>query len=68
MAIVVWGYGPQEEMPYEFLETKQFEFEDNLFCGPALYEEYLSRLYGDYMILPPNNERIPHAVRAFRLQ
>lgn len=68
LAIVVWAYGPQEEMPYEFLETKQFEFEDNLFCGPALYEEYLSRLYGDYMILPPNNERIPHAVRAFRLQ
>lgn len=67
VAIVVWGYGPQEEMPYEFLESKEFEFEGNFFYGPVLYENYLAQIYGDYMALPPQDERVPHAVKAFKL-
>lgn len=67
IAIVVWGYGPQEEMPYEFLESKEFEFEGNSFYGPVLYESYLTQIYGDYMVLPPKDERVPHYVKAYLL-
>lgn len=67
IAIVVWGYGPQEEMPYKFLETKEFEFEGNFFYGPVMYEDYLNQIYGDYLALPPEAERVPHAVKAYKL-
>lgn len=67
IAIVVWGYGPQEEMPYNFLEAREFEFEGNFFYGPVLYEDYLTQIYGDYMKIPSEEKRVSHAVKAYKM-
>lgn len=39
-------------------------FENHLFNAPAGYEAYLTRLYGNYMELPPEDQRIPHGFKA----
>ena len=56
----LWGYGPQEKMPKEFLEPVEVEFEGYMFPAPKCWDFYLTQLYGDYMQLPPENKRISH--------
>lgn len=36
------------------------KFEDDVFCVPERYDELLKAYYGDYMALPPENERYGH--------
>ena len=38
-------------------DVSYYDFEDTQFPGPRKYDEYLSRLYGDYMELPPVEKR-----------
>lgn len=38
------------------------EFEDTSFYIPVKYDEILTAEFGDYMQLPPENERVPHHV------
>ena len=38
-------------------ELADYTFEGEIFRGPKNYHEYLSTLYGDYMVLPPEGER-----------
>ncbi len=33
------------------------KFEDRMYYAPEMLEDYLTRIYGDYMKLPPENER-----------
>ena len=40
-----------------FMELKTVKFEDTYFFAPTNYDEYLKIAYGDYMKLPPKNER-----------
>ena len=42
-------------------ETVQLPFESKLFPAPKHYDEVLRAAYGDYMQLPPENQRIAHA-------
>lgn len=45
-------------MPREIYgEPVLLEFEGRKYYAPAKYEEYLSRIYGDYMTLPPVEKR-----------
>lgn len=45
-------------MPREIYGTPVLlNFEGRTYCAPAQYKEYLSRLYGDYMQLPPEEKR-----------
>ena len=43
-----------------FADTQHLTFEGLTVCAPGGYERYLRHVYGDYMQLPPESERIPH--------
>ncbi len=43
-----------------FENVKKAEFEGHMFNIPTGYDNYLQDLYGDYMQLPPPEERITH--------
>ena len=67
VAVLVWGYGIKEVISYKtacnYIEVP---FEQYNFCIPDNYDEYLTNLYGDYMSLPPREERIyKHQARAY---
>ena len=51
----------------EMEPAAQVEFEGKSFKAPAGWQQYLTRLYGDYMQLPPESQRIPHGFKAFLL-
>lgn len=44
-----------------FLERKEYDFEGNKLWGIAAADEFLTYIYGNYMELPPEEKRIPHA-------
>lgn len=54
-------YGYRECIHAEgFLKSKKRKFEGELFNTPAEYKEYLTNLYGNYMKLPPEKNRVTH--------
>ena len=54
-------WGKRECIPAEWLdEVTTLRFEGMDVKAPAQYKAYLSHVYGDYMTLPPPEERIPH--------
>ena len=44
-----------------FLERAEYEFEGHKFYGTKDYDDILKYIYGDYMKLPPENEREQHS-------
>ena len=60
-------YGSRERMPVEvFRGSVQVPFEGGFFPAPIGYDTYLSRLYGDYMQLPPEDKRVSqHNLHAY---
>jgi lipopolysaccharide cholinephosphotransferase len=38
-------------------ELADYSFEGEIFKGPKDYHKYLTDLYGDYMTLPPEDQR-----------
>lgn len=49
-------------MPKEwFLRTQEYDFEKKKLLGLKDYDEALTFLFGDYMTLPPEDKRDPHA-------
>lgn len=44
-----------------FLDRAEYEFEGHKFYGPKDYDAFLKYVYDDYMKLPPENQRQPHA-------
>jgi lipopolysaccharide cholinephosphotransferase len=58
---VVWGYGHKERFNKELYSVSVMcEFENFKFRTLIGYDKYLKNLYGDYMQLPPINERVSH--------
>lgn len=54
-------YGNRERMAkINYLEQVEVQFEDGIFYAPIGYDEHLSKLYGDYMKLPPLEKRVTH--------
>ena len=60
VACTLWGYGPQERLSKSDLEPLDVEFEGGMFPGFKGYGKYLTNIYGDYMLPPPEAERQPH--------
>ncbi|MBQ4236122.1 MAG: LicD family protein [Treponema sp.] len=64
----IWGDSIVELMNKSLVEpTNKILFEGIEFNAPADVPAYLTKLYGNYMQLPPENERINHEMLAYRL-
>lgn len=50
-----------------FYEMIDIEFEKKFYPVPKKYDEWLKLFYGDYMVLPPKEKRIPHSCEAYYL-
>ena len=58
IAGMAWGYGPQEKVSRKaWMKPVKVQFEGHAFNAPSNYHEYLTNLYGDYMQLPPEDQR-----------
>lgn len=63
---IVWGYGEREVVnPDIFDETILMSFEGIMYRVPKKYDEWLTAVYGDYMQLPPVEQRFNHGFEAF---
>lgn len=65
-AVVVAGYGAREVMPhvvYQF--NHKVLFEKSEFWTYSKPDYYLTNIYGDYMVLPPVDQRICHDAEVF---
>lgn len=57
-------YGFKREWYEDVIDVR---FENVILKGSRKYDEYLKFMYGNYMTLPPENERIVHPVSEFAL-
>lgn len=65
----VSGYGLKEALLKEdYEEYIKVEFEGRKFSVIKNYDKYLTNIFGDYMTLPPKNERITHHLEAWRVK
>lgn len=49
-----------------FAQIIQVEFEGRMYNAPIGYDKYLTQMYGDYMKLPPESERVaPHDIDVY---
>lgn len=63
---IAWSLGSCERMKKsEYLPYYEVEFCGKYFHAPACWDYYLTQLYGNYMILPPENQRINHELIAY---
>lgn len=61
-----WGDG-LKYLPKELMtEFKLYDFENIQVYGMKDADTYLSIAYGDYMKLPPEDQRINHGIKAWR--
>jgi lipopolysaccharide cholinephosphotransferase len=66
VAGVVFGYGPQEKMDRKsYVDGISMQFEDCNVIAPGCYDAYLHGLFGDYMQLPPEDERQVHFMKIY---
>lgn len=52
--------------PDDFDNLIKLEFEGHQFKACPHWDQHLSRMYGDYMTLPPVNQRITHGMKVWR--
>ena len=62
---VMWGCYKNRMKRKYYEKSHNAEFEGYILKIPSNYDEYLKNLYGDYMQLPPEDERICHAFKAW---
>lgn len=58
---VIYAKGEREILEREwFKETVELDFEGRKYLAPVGADQYMRRLFGDYMQLPPEDKRISH--------
>ena len=53
-------------LPKSVYEKDTCSFEGHQFCIPKDYDTWLTRFFGDYMSLPPEEDRIVHEFESYR--
>lgn len=56
-----YNYKKETHLKENFFPTTFLKFENNKYRVPKKYKIYLEQVYGDYMKLPPENERVNHS-------
>lgn len=63
---LVWAEDDQARIRKDLLSPIQWEFEGGMFTIPEGYDAILTQVYGDYMQLPPEDQRIQqHHYKAY---
>ena len=66
VADLTWG---KKSIPRKlFDDIIEYKFENIMVKGFRDYDTYLKCIYGDYMKLPPENERVNHGIKAWRAE
>lgn len=61
IANVFGRWGIKESVDKEWYgDDIRYDFENLKLCGLKEYDKYLTQMYGDYMQLPPENQRVAH--------
>lgn len=61
-------YGVNERVPNDVFTPSEGTFEGEQFCIPKGYDCYLHSIYGDYMQLPPVEERRVHSAKFYLVE
>lgn len=55
------AWGKKEIIPAEYVSSIiRHKFEDREYCIPERYDQYLTKIYGDYMTPPPPEKQVSH--------
>ncbi len=66
MTNVLGRWKEKEEIPIDWYgESTRYIFEDTKLMGLKEYDLYLTKLYGDYMSLPPKEQQIAHVENVY---
>jgi lipopolysaccharide cholinephosphotransferase len=63
LSFVYGGHMKSKRYKSEIYPIKRMKFEGIEFNVPCFYEKYLRRLYGDYMVIPKEEDRVTHNVQ-----
>lgn len=55
---MIFGYGARERFERSDFEISTVKFEGEMFCAIKGFDQYLATVFGDYMQLPPETERV----------
>ena len=66
--MLTWAWdGPDQRVRKEDLEnTVDLTFEGHKICAMSCWDQHLRGVFGDYMQLPPEEDRITHDLQAYR--
>ena len=66
--MLTWAWdGPDQRVKKEDLEnTVDLLFEGHKICAMSCWDQHLRGVFGDYMKLPPEEDRITHDLQAYR--
>lgn len=67
VGVYIWGDGPQEKMLKKDIANYKISFEGKKFNTYKNYEKYLKSIFGDYMQLPPEEDRKDHNIEAYKV-
>ncbi len=69
VGVITWGlYGPGERYPISGWDRMDsLEFGGKKFPAIGCWHEYLRGIYGDYMKLPSEGQRVNHEMKAWRI-